>query len=188
MSDDITPDAPETPKSAAPEVIQLPEDHPLVKTLAAQKEQLRLLKDGRAADAEKARQWDEAQEANRTEIEKVQARAEAAEAELNSTRLEALRASVALSKGLSASQAKRLVGSTLEELQADADDLLADLKSSQPAATPSSDGQGKQGEPVGQTNRQLTQADLDRMVAAGDVDGIAQAQSEGRFEVLLGIK
>lgn len=39
----------------------------------------------------------------------------------------ALRAEVANAKGLTASQAKRLVGSTREELEADADELLKDI-------------------------------------------------------------
>ena len=39
----------------------------------------------------------------------------------------ALRAEIANAKGLTPSQAKRLVGSTREELEADADELLADI-------------------------------------------------------------
>lgn len=39
----------------------------------------------------------------------------------------ALRAEVANAKGLTPTQAKRLVGSTREELEADADELLADI-------------------------------------------------------------
>ena len=39
----------------------------------------------------------------------------------------ALRAEVANDKGLTPSQAKRLIGSTREELEADADDLLKDI-------------------------------------------------------------
>jgi hypothetical protein len=39
----------------------------------------------------------------------------------------ALRAEVANAKGLTPNQAKRLVGSTREELEADADELLADI-------------------------------------------------------------
>ena len=39
----------------------------------------------------------------------------------------ALRAEVANAKGLSATQAKRLIGGTREELEADADDLLKDM-------------------------------------------------------------
>ena len=39
----------------------------------------------------------------------------------------ALRAEIANAKGLTASQAKRLIGSTREELEADADELLKDI-------------------------------------------------------------
>ena len=39
----------------------------------------------------------------------------------------AMRAEIANAKGLTPSQAKRLVGSTREELEADADELLADI-------------------------------------------------------------
>jgi hypothetical protein len=159
MSDPIAPEAPVAePKPAAAEVIQLPDDHPLVKTLAAQKEQLQKLKAERAADAEKASKWDAAEAAQLSAIEKAEKRAEAAEKELNSTRLEALRASVALAKGLTPTQAKRLIGSTSEELEADADELLADIKNTKPGSAPSSEGQGKQGEPVGQT-KQITSRD-----------------------------
>ncbi|WP_189079249.1 hypothetical protein [Mangrovihabitans endophyticus] len=52
-----------------------------------------------------------------------------------------LRNAVAAAKGLSAKQAKRLQGSTREELEADADELLADWK---PAGDGKGDG-GKQG-------------------------------------------
>lgn len=45
--------------------------------------------------------------------------------------------------------------------------------------------QGAKGKTSGPS--QLTQADLDRMKAAGDDDGIAQARAEGRFNKLLGI-
>lgn len=47
--------------------------------------------------------------------------------ELKPVALERDRLAVALEKGLTATQAKRLVGTTREELEADADQLLADL-------------------------------------------------------------
>lgn len=46
--------------------------------------------------------------------------------------------------------------------------------------------QGAKGKTSGPA--QLSQADLDRMVAAGDTDGIEKARVEGRFNGLLGIK
>lgn len=75
----------------------------------------------------KAVEYDKAQEASKSELQKVADRAAAAEKERDELRKASLRAEVALSKGLTASQAKRLVGSTKEELVADADELLADL-------------------------------------------------------------
>lgn len=56
----------------------------------------------------------------------AQKRAEEAEAR-------ALRLEVAFAKGLSPAQAKRLVGSSQEELEADADDLLETFKAPEPA-------------------------------------------------------
>ena len=78
---------------------------------------------------------------------------------------------------------KRLVGSTQEELEADAEELLADLKNTKPAAAPSSDGQGKQGEHIGGSS-QLTRADLESMSPA-DID---RARRDGRLNTVLGIK
>ena len=76
----------------------------------------------------KASEFDKAQEASKSDIEKASARAEKAEKELEAVRLESVRSSVALAKSLTPTQAKRLVGTTREELEADADELLADLK------------------------------------------------------------
>lgn len=70
-------------------------------------------------------------DADKTEAEKraaSEARAEAAE--LRATRLE-----VAHEKGLTPAQAKRLVGTTREELEADADEVLRDFPVA-PAAPP----------------------------------------------------
>ena len=74
-----------------------------------------------AAELEKIR------DAERTDTEKAVKRAETAEAELAKTTPRLLRLEVALDKGLTAKQAARLVGATREELETDADELLADL-------------------------------------------------------------
>jgi hypothetical protein len=91
----------------------------------------------RKAEADKA-------DADKTETEKraaADARADAAE--LRATRLE-----VAHAKGLTPAQAKRLVGTTREELEADADEVLRDFpttpaKQAAPKPDPS---QGARGE------------------------------------------
>ncbi|MDN5725166.1 MAG: DUF4355 domain-containing protein [Propionibacteriales bacterium] len=73
----------------------------------------------------KAEQFDELQEANKTELEKATARAEKAETELNETRSLQVRTEVASAKGLPAELAGRLAGNTREELEADADKIAA---------------------------------------------------------------
>lgn len=94
----------------------------------------------RKAEAEKA-------DADKSEAEKrAAAEQRAADAELRATRLE-----VAHEKGLTPAQAKRLVGATREELEADADEVLRDfpVTPATPATkTPRPDpSQGAKGDP-----------------------------------------
>lgn len=79
------------------------------------------------ANADAAKRVAELEEASKTEAQKLAERAEKAERELASIQAASLRSEIALEKGLSASQARRLIGATREELEADADQLLADL-------------------------------------------------------------
>lgn len=65
----------------------------------------------------------EFEDRDKTEADKLAERLANAEARA----LQADRLEIALEKGLSRSQAKRLVGATREELEADADELLEDL-------------------------------------------------------------
>lgn len=69
----------------------------------------------------------EIEEAQKTEQQKLEDRATKAEKLAADNASDALRARVALEKGLTAAQEKRLVGATREELLADADQLLVDL-------------------------------------------------------------
>jgi len=62
---------------------------------------------------------------DKTEAQKLTERAEAAEKRATDLESRAVRLEVASEKGLTPAQAKRLVGTTREELEADADDLLA---------------------------------------------------------------
>lgn len=75
----------------------------------------------------KAAKLDEQEAANKSDIEKATAAAAEAAERAAAAELRALRLEVAGDKGLSPSQAKRLVGTTREELEADADELLADF-------------------------------------------------------------
>lgn len=85
----------------------------------------------------------ELEDANKTELEKLTERAAAAEHRAQEATLAALRLEVALDKapeGMSLAQvrklAKRLSGSTREELEADAEELFADFAPAGRAAPP----------------------------------------------------
>ena len=175
---------------ATPSEQKLPDDHPLVKTLAEQKkliEQLRAETElpgstGKvlAELREKAKKFDEIEESNRTELEKVQARAEAAERILaereEKEAIAALVAEVAAEKGV---PANALRGASREDLEEHADELLA-LIPVTPVA-PSADGQGNVGEPIGGVKQITSKSDLDSMSPAE----INQARREGRLDGLL---
>ncbi|WP_435109399.1 hypothetical protein [Nocardiopsis synnemataformans] len=73
---------------------------------------------------DKATRLDELENANKSEQQKAQEAAAALEKRATAAEQRALRLEVAAAKGLTTAQAKRLVGSTQEELEADADELL----------------------------------------------------------------
>lgn len=106
------------------------------------------------SNAEKAKKFDEHEEANRTELEKAQARAEAAEnviAERDAKEAASkLREEIANEKKFADHKisASALRGSTREELEAHADELLSMFPA--PAAAPSAEGQGNTGTQIGE--------------------------------------
>lgn len=72
-----------------------------------------------------AREKQEREDADKSEQQKLEERTTLAEQQAAASTREAARLRVALKKGLTETQAKRLVGDTEEELEADADELLA---------------------------------------------------------------
>jgi len=92
------------------------------------------------ADALKASIADGKSDAERVagQLTELKARADAAD-------LRAMRAEVAASKGLTAAQAKRLQGTTVEELEADADELLAAFKPADDAGAGAATGAASAG-------------------------------------------
>lgn len=72
----------------------------------------------------KASEYDQLQEAQKTEHQKMSERLAEFERKASEADLRALKIEVAASKGLSATQAKRLQGTTREELEADADEII----------------------------------------------------------------
>jgi chromosome segregation ATPase len=78
----------------------------------------------------------ELEDAGRSDLEKLTARAEKAEQERAQVEARALRLEVAFEKGLTPAQAKRLVGASREELEADADEILRDFPALKPDGRP----------------------------------------------------
>jgi hypothetical protein len=137
MSETPAEDQPEAP-AQEPEQEQKPE----IDWKAKAREWERRAKDNKAA----ADRLSEIEESSKTEAQKLAERAETAERELSEVRLASLRSDVALDKGLTASQARRLIGATREELEADADQFLTDLgDTSRPRAPRPDANQGRPG-------------------------------------------
>src|SRR5690625_1114879 len=124
----------ETKETVTPEIIpnggedgpiQLPDDHPLVTTLAAQKEQIRELK-------ERAQRLDELEQAQLTEQEKAEARVKAAEERAAELEARNNTAEVALEFGLSKEDAGLLKGvSSVEAMRSLAERLAEPAKRKQ---------------------------------------------------------
>jgi len=86
-------------------------------------------------NVEAAKRLKELEDADKTEIERATERAAEAEKKAEAAERKALLYSVASRKGLTETQAKRLVGDTEEELEQDADELLASFKQEEDASS-----------------------------------------------------
>ncbi len=104
--------------------------------------------EARAAQA-KAKKFDEAEAAQKSDLQKAQEEADQSKAELAAVQTELLRTRIASEKSLPSAFAQRLRGANAEEMQADADVLIAELgKQYVPKAgsNPASTGAGVAGE------------------------------------------
>jgi len=90
----------------------------------------------------------EFEDRGKSDLDKANERATEAEKRAEKAEADVLRYEVAIAKGLTLKQAKRLVGSTKEELEADADDILEAFGVKPPAG--SAGGASEQGEQGGQ--------------------------------------
>ena len=129
-------------------------------------------------NADKAKRFDEFEESQKTEQQKLIERAEKAERALAAAESGRLRASIAAKHGVPEAL---LSGSTEEELEEAAIALLT-FKGTPPSA-PSSEGQGKQGDPISNQVKQITSLDELSKLSPAEVN---QARREGRLEKLLG--
>lgn len=89
------------------------------------------------SNADAAKRLKEIEDANKSETQKLADEKAASDKVAASAQGELLRLRVAMRKGLTEVQAKRLVGDTEEELEADAEELLASFK---PADSDTDDG------------------------------------------------
>lgn len=88
-------------------------------------------------NADKASEFDKLTEANKSEQQRLEERAAAAEARLPNLEVENMRLRVGLVKGVPAALIDRLQGATQEEIEKDADDLIAQFgQVQQQQATP----------------------------------------------------
>lgn len=130
-------------------------------------------------NADKAKRFDEFEESQKTEQQKLLERAELAEKALVAAEVARLRASIAATHGVPEAL---LTGSTEEALEESAQKLLA-FKGVAPSA-PSSDGQGKAGESISGGVKPITSLDELNKLSPAEVN---QARREGRLNKLLGI-
>lgn len=125
MTEQVDPPAPEGPDPEADDTFDA--ERAKAKIAKANSE-AKSLRDRLKAAEEKAARLDEIENEGRSELEKLTAKVAEYERKAQEAESRAMRAEVAASKGLTAAQAKRLVGGSLEELEADADELLESFK------------------------------------------------------------
>jgi hypothetical protein len=122
MADD--PDPKGDPAKGDPDPKKDP-DKPLgdggEKALAAERKARR---DAEAALKDVQTKLQELEDKDKDEVTKLRDEVTSLRSQLTEAGAKSLRADVAMAKGLTAAQAKRLVGSTIEELEADADEIL----------------------------------------------------------------
>ena len=153
-------EAPETPKAEVPKEVK-----DALKKANKEAETLRL-------------KLKEYEDRDKTDLQKLQEERDALLAEKNTLTLEQMRREVADEKGLTPAQARRLVGTTREELEADADDVLAAF----PIKAAPKFGDVGQGVRTESAQRVYTLAEItDHQFYLKHKDDILLAQREGRI-------
>lgn len=141
--------------------------------------------DAAKANADKAKRFDEFEESQKTEQQKLSDKAAAAEAKASMTEAELARVKAAVKHGLTEDDLELLgAHGTPEEIDARAEKLAARIKAVE-AAKPKPDfGGGDRGGDVA-TGGQITSRAALQSMSAEEID---QARRDGRLNTLLGIK
>ena len=127
--DDTTPEmGEETPAPTAPDTGARSDDD-------VEKLKAALKKANKEAEQHRLK-LKELEDRDKSAADKLAEAHRAAEERANRAEIEACRMRVALRKGLTETQVKRLLGTTEEELEADADELLLAFKTAEPPASP----------------------------------------------------
>lgn len=121
MSENPTPDAPEGAEGKQEPTFTQADVDAAVEKIAA-----KIRAEERRKVSEKFADYDDLK-VKAGEKATLEERVAEIERQARESEARAMRAEIANAKGLTPSQAKRLVGSTREELEADADELLADI-------------------------------------------------------------
>lgn len=132
------------------------------------------------ADHEAALKWREYETSQKTEHEKLAEELARVQAEASQASAELLRFKIAAEKGISGDATKLLKGSTLEELESEAELLLALIANQSKPKSPQPDP--TQGKPAPSSVGQLTREDLKGMSQRE----IMEAKAAGRLDSLLG--
>lgn len=130
---------------------------------------------------ELAKKWKELEDSKKTEDEKLNEELNKTKAELAALKAEALIKTVASEKNIPSKALKLLTGSTREELEASADEILSIISESAQPNKPQPNPE--QGKPAG-TSGQITKDELKTMSAAE----IMKAKADGRLDDVLGNK
>lgn len=174
--------APETPPTAPPTEPAEPDLGDAGKK-AIQAERARAAK----AEADLKALKQQVEDSQKTAEQKAADALSAAQSAANEAASKALRYEVAAAKGLDLALAARLTGSTVEELEADADALMALIpKAPDAAPPPPPNGPTVPGQQPGgsQSAALVTQSDLDALGAAGKYEEINRLRREGRLSHL----
>lgn len=177
-----SPPAEQTAAVTAPVELEKPENVEKVEDWQAQAEKWKAMsrkhESNAKANLDKARRFDELEEASKTELQKAQDASQRYEKELGELRLQAIRAVVAANKNV---PIELLFGSSEEEFNSSADQLIA----FRGAAKKPDFGSGQRGTDIETKVDQITSRDSIKTMTPQD---IVKAKSEGRFEELLGNK